>query len=218
MFAMLTLLSLPLCYGQGVSGMTGMVTDPSGAALPGATVTLRNATTGLKFTVTTDAIGQYRFSQIPPGQGYEAIFTAQGFAKLDIKAIYLTVANIRTQNASLTVGTAVSTVQVTAATSEVTIDTTSATIGNTFDVQQLNNLPVQQRNDPLELFAMQPGVTGTGSVTGARTDQNNVTLDGLDVNDISTGGASQQNKGSGVPGLGQRYDCWTCPGRCSGRV
>jgi hypothetical protein len=198
MFAMLILTPLSLAFGQGVSGMTGVVTDPSGAAVPGATVTLRNATTGLKFTVTADAVGLYRFSQIPPGQGYEAIFTAQGFATLDIKDIYLTVASIRTQNASLTVGTTVSTVQVTASTSEVTIDTTSATIGNTFDVQQLNNLPVQQRNDPLALFAMQPGVTNTGSVTGARVDQNNVTLDGLDVNDITTGGADQVNKGAGV--------------------
>lgn len=195
---MLVLVFLPVCYGQGISGMTGIVTDSSGAAVPGATVTLTNATTGLKFTVTTNAIGVYRFSEIPPGQGYEALFTAQGFAQLDIKDIYLTVANIRTQNANLTVGAAVSTVQVTASTSEVTIDTTSATIGNTFDVQAMNNLPVQQRNDPLALFAMQPGVTDTGSVTGARVDQNNVTLDGLDVNDISTGGASQGNAGAGV--------------------
>ena len=77
----------------------------------------------------------------------------------------------------------------TASNSEVTIDTTTATIGNTFDVQQLNNLPVQQRNDPIALFTLQPGVTDTGSVTGARVDQNNVTVDGLDVNDFATGGA-----------------------------
>ncbi len=81
----------------------------------------------------------------------------------------------------------------TASNSEVTIDTTTAAIGNTFDVQKLNNLPVQQRNDPIALFTMQPGVTDTGSVTGARVDQNNVTLDGLDVNDFATGGAQQNN-------------------------
>jgi hypothetical protein len=75
---MLVLTSLPVCYGQNVSGMTGEVTDPSGAAVTGATVTLKNAATGLQFTATTDSIGVYRFSEIPPGQGYEAIFTATG--------------------------------------------------------------------------------------------------------------------------------------------
>ena len=96
------------------------------------------------------------------------------------------------------VGTQQQEVQVTASNSEVTIDTTGATIGNTFDVDQLNQLPVQQRADPLALFAMQPGVTDSGAVTGARVDQNNVTVDGLDVNDFATGGATQNNTGAGV--------------------
>jgi hypothetical protein len=195
---MLILSSLSICYGQDVSGMAGEVTDSSGAALAGATVTLKNAATGLQFTATTNASGAYRFSEIPPGEGYEATFTATGFSAVDIKSIYLTVATVRTQNATLKVGTTAQEVEVTASNSEVTIDTTTATIGNTFDVQQLNNLPVQQRNDPIALFTMQPGVTDTGSVTGARVDQNNVTVDGLDVNDFATGGASQTNSGSGI--------------------
>jgi len=197
-FAMLVLTSLPLCYGQDVSGMTGEVTDPSGAALTGATVTLKNGATGLQFTATTNNQGVYRFSEVPPGQGYTATFTAAGFSPVNINDIYLTVASIRTQNATLSVGAQAQEVQVTASNSEVTIDTTTAAIGNTFDVQQLNNLPVQQRNDPTALFTMQPGVTDTGSVTGARVDQNNVTVDGLDVNDFATGGAVQNNSGSGI--------------------
>jgi hypothetical protein len=185
-------------YGQGVAGMTGEVTDTSGAVVPDVVVTLKNATTGLKFTATTNAVGSYRFSDIPPGQGYEAVFTCKGFAPLEIKDIYLTVATVRTQNATLTVGTHAETVEVTAANSEVTIDTTTATVGNTFDVKALNSLPVQQRNDPLALFAMQPGVTDSGAVTGARVDQNDVSVDGLDVNDLVTGGASQSNTGAGI--------------------
>src|ERR1700733_9995762 len=125
-------------------------------------------------------------------------FTASGFTAVNVDSIYLTVANIRTQNATLKVGSQGQVVEVTASGSEVTIDTTSASIGNTFDVQKLNNLPVQQRNDPIALFGMQPGVTDTGSVTGARVDQNNVTVDGLDVNDFATGGAEQNNSGSGI--------------------
>jgi hypothetical protein len=178
--------------------MTGVVTDQSDAAVPGVVVTLKNAATGSKFTATTNGVGIYRFSEVPPGQGYEAVFTAAGFAPLDIKSIYLTVSTIRTQNATLSVSAHSEVVEVTAANSEVTIDTTTATIGNTFDVEQLNSLPVQQRNDPTALFTMQPGVTDTGAVTGARVDQNYITLDGLDVNDFATGGASQSNTGAGV--------------------
>ena len=197
-FAMLVLTSLHVCYGQDVSGMTGEVTDSSGAAVTGATVTLNNAATGLQFTATTNAQGVYRFAEVPPGQGYEATFTAAGFVPVNIKGIYLNQATIRTQNATLAVGAQSQVVEVTASNSEVTIDTTTATIGNTFDVQQLNSLPVQQRNDPVALFTLQPGVTDTGAVTGARVDQNNVTVDGLDVNDFATGGAVQSNSGSGI--------------------
>jgi hypothetical protein len=197
--AVLVLASLPMCYGQaGVSGMAGVVTDQSGAVVPGAVVTLTNSTTGLKFTQTANAAGEYRFSEIPPGQGYEATFTANGFSPLGVKNIYLTVATVRTQNATLAISKGTTTVEVSASNSEVTIDTSDATVGNTVDVQSLNNLPVQQRNDPTALFTLQPGVTDTGSVAGARVDQNNVTLDGLDVNDFATGGAVQNNTGAGI--------------------
>lgn len=195
--AIAAVISLPACYAQDVAGMTGVVTDPSGAVVPGATVTLTNSATGAKFTVTTNAVGTYRFSEITPGQGYEALFSATGFTPVDIKNIYLTVATTRTQNATLQIGSHTE-VEVTASNSEVTIDTTTATIGNTFDVEALNNLPVQQRNDPTALFTLQPGVTDAGSVTGARVDQNYVTVDGLDVNDFVTGNASQSNSGAGV--------------------
>jgi Carboxypeptidase regulatory-like domain len=198
LLAMAVLTALPAAFGQTLAGMVGEVTDQSGAVVANVTVTLSNPTTGVKFTTTTNAVGFYRFSEIPPGQGYVASFTAQGFTPLSVKDIYLTVATIRTQNAAIVVGTRQEEVQVTASNSEVTIDTTGATIGNTFDVDQLNQLPVQQRNDPLALFALQPGVTDSGAVTGSRVDQNDVTVDGLDVNDFATGGASQNNTGSGI--------------------
>jgi Carboxypeptidase regulatory-like domain len=187
--------SLPtFSKAQDVSSMTGNVVDATGAAVPGATVTLTNKTTGLKFTQTTNSSGSYIFDQIPPGAGYEAVFSHSGFATTTVNSIYLTVSTTRTQNATLTAGTNME-VEVTAANATVTIDTTDATIGNNFEVQQLNTLPVQQRNDPTALFTLQPGVTDQGAVTGARVDQNYVTLDGLDVNDFATGGAVQSNAG-----------------------
>jgi hypothetical protein len=183
---------------QSVSAMTGTVVDSSGAVVPGVTVTLTNRVRGLTFTQITNSSGTYRFSDIPPGDGYEATFafngSGGGFAPLSIKNIYLNVATVRTQNATLVVG-AHTEVEVTASNSNVTINTVDASIGNNFEVKQLNNLPVQQRNDPTALFTLQPGVTDQGSTTGARTDQNNITLDGLDVNDFATGGASQTNSG-----------------------
>ena len=193
--ALLLFASVSLCSAQTTSGVIGEVTDQSGAAVPGATVELQNKTTGSKFDTTTSGEGFYRFNEIPPGQGYSITVSAKGFASFSVKDIYLTVSNTRTQNVVLSVGSQVSTVEVTASNAEVTIDTTSASVGNTFDVVALNALPVQSRNDPTALFGMQPGVTNTGSVTGARVDQNYITLDGLDVTDIATGGASQTNSG-----------------------
>ncbi len=183
-----------LSRAQDVSGMTGQVTDTTGAALPDTTIILTNKASGLKFTQKTGGNGSYTFSNVPPGAGYEAIFSHAGFAAVDVKNIYLTVATTRTQDAKLSAGADVQ-VEVTASNSEVTIQTTDATIGNTFDVKLLNDLPVQQRNYPTALFTLQPGVTDTGSVTGARVDQNYITLDGLDVNDFATGSAVQGNQG-----------------------
>ena len=114
MLALLVLTSLPACFGQDVSGMTGEVTDKSGAAIPGVAVTLRNPGTGFKLTEYTNSIGFYRFSQIPPGQGYEATFTVKGFTPIEIKNIYLTVSTVRTQDATLSVGAHAETVEVTA--------------------------------------------------------------------------------------------------------
>ena len=199
LFLLVLTLSAPkLVVAQDVSSMTGVVTDPSGAAVPDTVVTLTNKTTGAKFSQTTNSSGSYRFSDVPPGPGYSAVFSRPGFATLNVGDIYLTVATTRTQNATLTVGANTQEVEVTASSSEVTIDTSDATIGNTFDVKLLNELPVQQRNDPTALFTLQPGVTDTGSTAGARVDQNNITVDGLDVNDFATGNAVQGNTGAGI--------------------
>src|SRR5208282_4240392 len=97
-FSLLVLTSLTICYGQDVSGMAGEVTDQSGAEVPGAVVTLRNPSTGAKYTQTTNATGFYRLAEIPPGQGYGATFTAKGFNPVEVNGIYLTVGTTRTQN------------------------------------------------------------------------------------------------------------------------
>ncbi|HSY34631.1 MAG TPA: carboxypeptidase-like regulatory domain-containing protein [Acidobacteriaceae bacterium] len=181
---------------QDSSSMTGVVTDATDAAVPGATVTLTNKATGQKYTATTNSSGTYHFLNVPPGAGYQETITHPGFSVVEINDIYLAVGDTRTQNAKLSVG-ATTEVNVTS-TSEVTLNTTDATVGSNMDVASLNHLPVQDRTTGVTtLFNLQAGVVNTqldstnstqsGSVTGARTDQTSVTLDGLDVNDIAAG-------------------------------
>ena len=164
--------------------MTGVVTDPSGALIQDATVVLSNSRTGVRFNATTDSKGSYSFANVPPSPGYTAVFSKAGFASVSVRNIALQVGLPRTQNAQLTPG-ANATVEVSGR-AEDTLNTTDATIGNNIDPEELNELPVQNRQSISVLFQLQPGVAD-GSVTGARSDQNNVTIDGMDVNDIAAG-------------------------------
>jgi hypothetical protein len=172
---------------QDVAAITGVVTDPSGAVIPGVAVTLRNPSTGAVYVAVGNEQGSYALNEIKPGPGYSITFTKDGFKPTTITGIYMNVDSTRTQNVKMGVGTVSQTVEVSATNDEVTLDTTDATIGNNFQVQDLNNLPVQNRSNPSALFYQQPGVTLDGAVTGAREDQTNVTLDGLEVNDEATG-------------------------------
>jgi hypothetical protein len=182
-------LSAPFALqAQDNAAMTGVVTDASGAVVPGTDVTLSNPLTGAKFTQTTDKKGSYRFANVPPGAGYKANFTHDGFSAAEFSNITLSVAITRTQDAKLVVGSN-ETVEVSAAGSNVTLDTSDASIGNNIDPQELQSLPVYDRTSGITtLFALQPGVDSTtGAVTGARIDQSEVTLDGMDVNEIAAG-------------------------------
>ncbi len=185
----LVLSSTPLLLAQDSSSMTGVVTDATGAVLPGTVVTLSNPSTGSTFTQSTDNQGIYRFLNVPAGPGFKATFKHEGFSVAEISNISLSVGITRTQNAKLAVGAAAQTVEVSAGNAEVTLDTTDATIGNNIDVEELNSLPVYDRTNGISnLFYLQPGVdSNQGAVTGARIDQTEVTVDGLDVNDIAAG-------------------------------
>lgn len=177
----------PVSRAQDVAGITGMVTDASGGLVPGVAVTLRNASTGNAYSGQTDAEGSYTFSNVAPGPNYTITFERAGFSPFVITGLYLNVNKTRTQNVKLRVGSTTQTVEVSAGAEGDTLNTTDATIGNNFEVAMLNDLPVENRDSPAALFYQQPGVTLSGAVTGARTDQTNVTLDGLEMNDNATG-------------------------------
>ena len=190
LLVLIVALSVPsMLRAQDVASLTGVVTDTTGAVVPGVSVTLVNTSTGVTYQATTNSVGAYTVVNVPPGPNYKVTFSLNGFEPVAITGMYLNVGNTRTQNASLRVGNISETVQVSAAGQGVTLNTTDASVGNNFEVQLLNELPVQARNTPAALFTLQPGVTLDGATTGARTDQNDVTLDGLDVNDIATGQA-----------------------------
>ena len=182
------LVALPTPAGaQNVASITGVVSDQTGAVIPGVQVTLENPETGVAYKTTTNDSGSYTLNEVKPGPGYRIQFAREGFKAVIVSGIYMNVDNTRVQNAQLNLGVTVETVEVSAANQNVTLDTTDATVGNNFQVQVLNDMPVQDRSNPSALFVAQPGVTLDGAVTGSRTDQNRVTVDGLDVNDMATG-------------------------------
>ncbi|HEV2828407.1 MAG TPA: carboxypeptidase-like regulatory domain-containing protein, partial [Pyrinomonadaceae bacterium] len=181
---------------QSTSGVTGTVTDPQGARVVGATVTLTDTKTSKELTTTTDDDGVYRFVQVPPGEGYKITVTNQGFQTLVLSNITLGVGLTETHDVQLTAGNVAETVEVVDQ-GGATLNTTDASIGNVIDERRLKELPIQVRSSPAALIGLQPGVVGSnvgagggnraGSVTGSRADQGNITIDGIDANDQATG-------------------------------
>jgi hypothetical protein len=201
------LLFLTLCgtnAQQDVASLTGEVTDSSGAQVADATVKILDTRTGSEIETKTESNGSYRFLRLQPGPGYTLTVTKDGFQTSSITNLYLAVATTRTQNVQLQVGGVNQTVEVTSEGS-VTLNTTDSTIGNNFDLRAVGSLPIEFRNDPSALLRLQPGVVNAqseqvgansasdpsgsrdGSVAGARADQNNITVDGIDATDYAFG-------------------------------
>jgi hypothetical protein len=184
-----------LAWGQTSStSLRGTVTDPSGAVVPGSQVAIENAATGFRATQVSNASGEYQFQQLQPGT-YTITATETGFGSQSKKAELL-VNQPATVNFKLTVETMATTVDVSAEAQ--TLNTADATIGNSVNNATIEALPMEGRNVP-DLLSLQPGVlylgrgidqtndSRSGAVSGARSDQSNVTLDGLDDNDQNNG-------------------------------
>lgn len=183
-------------WAQGTTSLRGTVTDPSGAAIPNAALHLVNADTNLERTATTDHQGSYVFSEVLPGH-YSLEVDASGFSKFEQKGFELLVNLPVTINVKMKVGAATTTVEVTA--QAPLLNTTDASQGNTMTGSQISDMPLYGRN-VAALLSVQPGVVFTsnrtdlspmdtrgGAVNGAHSDQNNITLDGTDVNNQSGG-------------------------------
>lgn len=193
---------LPLAFGQtATTSLRGVIKDPSGALVAGAKITLVDSTKGTSFTATAGSTGLYLFPQIPPAR-YTITVSASGFGDQS-KSAELLVNQPATVDFTLTVQASSVTVDVTATAQ--TLNTTDATLGDSVNNAQIQAMPMDGR-DPIGLLSLQPGVlflgehldassktspqdvdSRQGAVSGARSDQGNVTLDGVDDNDQVNG-------------------------------
>jgi len=208
-----TCLALALCLNvffstpveAQVSGATlsGLITDPSGAGIPSANVSIKNVGTGEVREVPTNGDGFYSAPNLLPGI-YDVTITAQGFNKIVQKEITLTVGAQQALNLSLKVGQVTQTVEVTAAPPE--IQTSSSTISSTVDATTVRELPLNGR-DWTSLATLEPGVSqiadqaqttfnankgnrGFGnqlSNAGHRANENTYRINGITINDYSNG-------------------------------
>lgn len=197
---LLTLLSGSL-LAQASSSLRGTIIDPKGAVVAGAKVTLLDSQNGFTRSAVTDERGDYQFLQVPPST-YQVTVSAPGFATLKQEALQLLVNTPTTQNFTMKVATESVTVDVSS--TAPLVNTQDATLGHAFDTDKIAALPFEGR-DPVAILSLQPGVSWTGnstsinadvdsrqgSVNGARSDQTNVTLDGVDNNDQGKGYALQ---------------------------
>jgi hypothetical protein len=179
--------------------LTGTVTDPSGAVVAGATVTVHSEETGADLrTVTTSSTGNFNITNLPAGR-YTVTVKNGGFQSYVARSVNLNVAEKHTLDVTLKTGKVTETLEVTA--ENTPIQTTTAEQSGTVTGDQVRELSLNNRNFE-QLVLLQPGVAnqlpdevGFGlqnntsiSVNGARTGANNWTVDGGDINDSGSNG------------------------------
>ncbi|QUW04214.1 carboxypeptidase regulatory-like domain-containing protein [Chloracidobacterium validum] len=176
----------------GTGTIRGTVTDEQGAAVAGATVTLTSSATGTTRTQTTNEAGTFSFTGVPVA-AYTVKVESPNFKTYEQADIRARVDGSTTLDIILTVGAATETITVTGDGTAAIVNRQDASIGNTIAQRQILELPLAARNIA-GLLSLQPGVTRDGSVSGSRSDQGNITLDGVDINE-------QQNNTAFAPVL-----------------
>ena len=181
-----------LCAQTNTTSLSGTVVDASGAIIPGATINIASAASGKIQSTVAKSKGEFSFEQLLPGT-YEVKVSSPGFSEQDAK-VELLVSTPVNLAFKLTAG---SNEVINVETNIAEINSTDATLGKAFDSTQVANLPYLA-NNVTYLLSLQPGVLGldsgaqtgglnvdsrTGIVNGARQDQTNITLDGVDNND-----------------------------------
>jgi carboxypeptidase family protein/TonB-dependent receptor-like protein len=197
----LALLTCASAFAQQTTGtVTGRVVDQQGAAIPGATVTAKSASTGFTRTETSDAEGLYRLNALPVGI-YEVTAELQGFATVSKKDIEVNVAQTQAVDFPMKVASLAETVNVTGASP--LIQTTSSSVGGIVDVKRIESIPLNGRQFA-NLAATIPGVglsfhtdptkstQYSPQINGGNGRNLNYQIDGGDNNDDTVGGLLQQ--------------------------
>ena len=198
----LALLSVPV-FGQSKTAatLTGRVTDPSEALIPGARILLTNTETGATVEATSDERGEYRVLLLPPGT-YDLRVEKQGFGSLTTKSVAFTVGQAAAMDFKLTIGSSAQTVEVEAESPLIEAERTQQS--NTLSEKSVRNLPINRR-DYLSFALLAPGVSDSGALAdsnsyrvkqtpdsglsfyGSNGRGNNVAVDGGESNDAGGG-------------------------------
>jgi hypothetical protein len=183
----LILISSTALFAQSGNGsLSGRVSDESGGALPGVTVTATNDATGFNRTIVTAADGTYRFQSLPIGV-YSVLADLSGFASVTTKNVEVNVATDRTLNITLKQAAVKEQITVTA---EAPLVATSPSVGTVVSQQELENLPLNGRQFA-NLGALAPGTTLSVNADPTKPDQLTIALNGgsgRNVNFLIDGG------------------------------
>lgn len=183
-FSLITIGSIHINAQSGTSSVSGTVVDAQNNGVAGATVTLSNPAKNFQRTQTTSNQGTYTFTAIPPDV-YTLEAEGSGFKKTIVSEVKALVDKPVNTDIQLEIGNVAETVTVSSGGTEVLVNNQDASLGNNFVTQQITQLPLEGRN-VAALLTLQPGVTREGYVAGARSDQSNITLDGVDINESQT--------------------------------
>ena len=204
--------STSIVRAQATSTILGVVSDPSGASVPDANVTVTNTDTNATRTATTGGDGSYRVPALLPGH-YSVTVAKTGFSTVTQQALELVVDQELPVNISLSVGSTSQAITVT--TEAPQVDTTTSSLGGLVNETKIEDLPLNGRNF-VDLATLQAGVTnatdttfsgtnGTGfSSNGAPLRSNNFTLDGAPLANVRGNTAGAVGSTLGVDGI-QEY-------------
>src|SRR5215470_15823541 len=218
-FTITLLLSAPAHAQVTGATLSGIVTDASGAVIPGVMISIKNMATGVVRIVMADEAGLYSAPNLQAGS-YDVTASQPGFSTVRQSNITLTVGAQQQLNITLKVGEAAQVVEVTAAAPMVQV--TSSLIGGVVESTTVRELPLNGR-DWASLATLAPGVTGLNqevqlpfesgalrgnrgfgsqlSISGGRPTQNNYRLDGLSIADYTNGSGSVAGVTLGVDAI-----------------
>jgi hypothetical protein len=183
---------LPSMLLAQTGSIAGVVTDSTGAVVPGAQVTATHTGTGATRAIQSSDSGSYSIPNLTVGT-YSVSFEKSGFKPMKFDGVIVSVAQVVPLNAQFQLGAVQETVTVTTET-QAPIETESSQISNLVDERRIVDLPLLTRN-PYDLLLLSPGTSTTNAlggytVNGSRERNNNFLLDGVDNNDTSVPGGT----------------------------